>query len=236
MKFENMKRVFPMSRLSGLEADRMLRVISLSLALLALGTRAAWAGSICPGASGATPFSHPPDPGATGCNVVITINADQSATVLVTDSTPYENSEDILVGIQNNSASAVPALSITSAPGNDIFGFDGDGMCVYTFVGSSYCSAAQRAGTDPFDYQGPTSTFTNLAPGGLTGTVNFSPAIPAGGSTYFSLEGQPASTLVVNVGPGGGTAAPVPTLSGWALALLAGLLMSSSLWLMRNKA
>jgi hypothetical protein len=233
MKFENMKRVFPMSRLSGLEADRMLRVISLSLALLALGTHAAWAGSICPGASGSNPFPHPPDPSATGCNVVITINADRSATVSVTDSTAYENSEDVIVGIQNNSSSTVPALSLASP--NAPFGFESDGMCVYTFVGSSYCSAAQMAGTDPYDYQGPTSSFTNIGTNGLTGTVNFSPAIPAGGSTYFSLEGIPSTSLVVNVDPGG-TAAPVPTLSGWALALLASLLMGSSLWLMRNKA
>src|ERR1022692_3063304 len=177
MKGRNMKRVFPLSRLSGVTVERMVKVLSLSLSLLALGTRVAWAGSICPGASGSNPFTHPPDPNGTGCNVVITINADGSTAVSVKDSTPYENSEDIIVGIQNNSSSTVPALSITSAPGNDIFGFDGDGMCVYTFVGSSYCSAAQMAGTDPFDYQGPTSTFTNIGNNGLTGTVNFNPAI-----------------------------------------------------------
>jgi hypothetical protein len=237
MKGRNMKRVFPLSRLSGVTVERMVKVLSLSFSLLALGTRVAWAGSICPGAPSGNNFPHPPDPNGTGCNVVITINADGSTAVSVKDSTPYENSEDIIVGIQNNSSSTVPALSITSAPGNDIFGFDGDGMCIYTFVGSSYCSAAQMAGTDPFDYQGPTSTFTNIGSNGLTGTVNFNPAISAGGSTYFSLEGQPSASLVVGVGPGGGSGTPsnVPTLSGWALALLAGLLMGSSLWMMRDK-
>src|SRR5450755_500328 len=151
MKGKNMNRVFPLSRPSGITVDRMVKVLSLSLALLALGTRAAWAGSICPGASGSSPFTHPPDASATGCNVVITIGANGLATVAVTDATPYEASEDILVGIQNNSSSTVPGLNITSAPGNDIFGFDGDGMCIFTFTGDSYCSAAQRAGTDPFD-------------------------------------------------------------------------------------
>jgi hypothetical protein len=211
----------------------MVKVLFLSLALLALGTRPASAGTICPGAPSGNNFPHPPDPGATGCNVVITINADQSTTVSVKDATPYESSEDIIVGIQNNSSSTVPALNITGNTGNDIFGFDGDGICTFTFAGDGYCSALPAG--DPFDYQGPTSTFSNISGNGLSGTVTFSPAIPAGGTTYFSLEGQPSATLVVGVGPGGpgSSAASVPTLSVWALVLLAGVLVGYSVWMLK---
>lgn len=55
-------------------------------------------------------------------------------------------------------------------------------------------------------YEGPTSWFSNVANGGNTGTVNFSPPIQPGQSTYFSLE-EPPST------PGGlqaGTPTPPP--------------------------
>jgi len=41
-------------------------------------------------------------------------------------------------------------------------------------------------------YEGPTSWFSNVGPSpNNTGTVNFSPAVPSGGSTYFSLESAP---------------------------------------------
>ena len=184
-------------------------VKALSVVLfLACGATVAVAQTICPAAGGANPFTHPPDPSGTGCNVVITIAANGSVSVQVTDATPYEASEDVLVGVKNNSASTVGSLGLT---GTNIFGFEGDGICTFTFVGSTYCSASQIAGTDPQDYQGPTSTFslTNAN----TGTVTFGPAIPAnGGSTYFSLEGVPTASLTVTVTPGGPPtpAAPIP--------------------------
>src|ERR1039458_2506843 len=110
----------------------------LTIALTFLGTCAAWAGSICPAGSGANPFPHSPDSSGTGCNVVITINADRSTSVTIKDSQAYELSEDVLIGVQYNSSSTVPSLTLT---GSNIFGVEGDGICVYTFVGSGYCSA-----------------------------------------------------------------------------------------------
>jgi opacity protein-like surface antigen len=192
----------------------------LVAAVFAWVASAAFAGSVCPPAAGSN-FPHPPDPLATGCNVVITIAVGGGVSTVVTDSTPYENSEDVLVGVVNNSASTVSSLALT---GSGVFGFDGDGICTFTFVGSSYCTAAQQAGTDPADYAGPTTTFaiTNAN----TGTVSFSPAVPAsGGTTYFSLEGQPSASLgvVVSTGPGGGGAVPAPssiTLLGIGFAVV----------------
>jgi len=200
------------------------------LLILACAAAVAFAQSICPAAGGTSPFPHPPDPTGTGCNVVITIAANGTASVQVTDSTPYEESEDVLVGVKNNSTSTVPSIGLT---GSDIFGFDGDGICTYTFVGSSYCTTAQKAGTDPQDYQGPTSTFAIPTPPN-TGTVNFSPAIAAnGGTAYFSLEGVPTVSLTVTVTTGGGggtTGTPVPgslVLLGLGLACLTGWQLGS---------
>jgi len=189
------------------ETSQMKRFL-LAAAVLAWVAGAAFAGSVCPAGSGANPFPHSPDNAATGCNVVITIAANGSVTTVVTDTTAYENSEDVLVGVVNNSASSVASLALT---GSGVFGFEGDGICIYTFVGSGYCTASQIAGTDPGDYQGPTSTFAITD--ASTGTVNFAPAIPAnGGMSYFSLEGAPTASLGVVVGPGGGTpSAPAPS-------------------------
>jgi hypothetical protein len=208
-----------------------MKTTFLSLALMALGASTAAAGSICPAGNGANPFPHSPDVAGTGCNVVITINADRTTTVTITDATPYENSEDVLIGVKNNSSSSVPSFSLT---GSGIFGLEGDGICIYTFVGSGYCTAGQRAGTDPGDYYGPNTTFVITNPS--SGTVNFTTPIPAGGTDYFSLEGVPSASLAVVVAPSSGTPAAVgtPALSFWAILLLASMLVGYSLWAMRK--
>jgi hypothetical protein len=176
------------------------------------------AGSVCPAAGGANPFLHAPDAANTGCNVVITIAAGGAITTAITDSTPYENSEDVIVGVKNNSSSPTSSLNITSTTG--AFGFDGDGICTFTFTGSSYCSGTYYQ-SDPGDYAGPGVTFTNITGGGNNGTVNFSPAIPANGGTgYFSLEGLPSASLVVTTGPTGSPAPPSLVLLLAALACM----------------
>jgi hypothetical protein len=202
----------------------------LSFALVALGTCAAWAGSICPARSGAHPIPYGPDAAATGCNVVITIHADRSATVTVTDPTPYEYSEDVLVGVVNNSSSGVPSITLS---GTGIFDLDSDGICTFTFVGSGYCTPSQVAGTDPQDYYGPNTTYAISSVN--TGTVNFTTPIAAGGSAYFSLDGLPSASLVVDVVPPGAPAATgAPTLSIWAMLVLASMLVGFALWSIRD--
>jgi hypothetical protein len=142
-------------------------------------------------------FSQCPAIGAnTGCAVLITVAANGSISTAV-DATqgPYDGSEDTLIGVQNNSSTTVSSLNIT---GSDIFGFDGDGICTFTFTGNGYCSTAAKNGTDPQDYFGPTSTFSITNPD--TGTVLFNPGIAPGGSTFFSLEEPPTANLVVTSG------------------------------------
>ncbi len=198
-----------------------MKKTTLALILSLLGSCAVWAGTVCPGAP--NNFAHAPDPLGTGCNVLITVNANGTTTITVPDSSPYDGSEDTLVGVKNNSASPVTSLALT---GSGIFGFDGDGICTYTFPGNGYCEGTYY-GSDPGDYAGPTSTFT--VTNANSGTVNFSPGVAAGGGTsYFSLENPPSTSLTVVVGTGGGTSTTVPALSTWGFVLLTVMLIGLS--------
>jgi hypothetical protein len=57
-------------------------------------------------------------------------------------------------------------------------------------------------------YEGPTSWFSGISSDMSGGTVNFSPAIPPGGSTYFSLEAPPSASAIQVGTP---TTTPPPT-------------------------
>ncbi len=113
--------------------------------------------------------------------------------------------------------------SSTSTP---IFGFEGDGICTYSlngastiagpgtggtsltnaggYTGDTYCTAAQKAGgsgasgPDPngSDYQGPTTSFSQISSDTTTGVVNFAGGLAPGQSAYFSLEDTLASNQV----------------------------------------
>ncbi len=129
-----------------------------------------------------------------GCAVLITINADNSTTLAIDSSQgPYDGSEDSLVGVLNNSATAVGSLPLT---GSDIFGFDADGMCSSNYGAAGNCSKGLNQG-DPYDYAGDFVTFT--VTDNDNGVVNFIGGLSSGKSTYFSLEEAP--TLGIVVGP-----------------------------------
>ncbi len=72
-------------------------------------------------------------------------------------------------------------------------------------------------------YEGPTSWFSSIAPTFNSGTVNFSPALAPGASTYFSLESPPTgktitvgtpSSLTTVLSGGGQTGATVTVAAG----------------------
>lgn len=90
-------------------------------------------------------------------------------------------------------------------------------------------------------YEGPTSWFSNIGALGSSvtgsGTINFSPAIPPGGSTYFSLESPPAggfgsaSSLATTLSGGGHSGATIAVPQGTAVtdtATLSGLNASTA--------
>jgi len=130
---------------------------------------------------------------SSGCSIVINIGTGGTANVTSTGVGPYDNIEDVLVGVNNNSGGSLTSITLT---GNDIFGFDFDGLC--TYVTCNYAA--------PTGYEGPGTSFTIVDPN--TGTVNFTGGLADGGSAYFSLEGDPttAGALVVT----GTTSTPEP--------------------------
>ena len=136
----------------------------------------------------------PPIGADTGCGVLITVDANGHGSVASDPSQPpYENIEDTLIGLQNNSPGTVSSVDLSST--TDIFGFDGDGIC-------SSGISPQPAGC-PFgatEYEGPGTSFSNINTTDFTsGTVNFSPAIGPGGSAYWSLE-EAITAADVNLG------------------------------------
>jgi len=146
-------------------------------------------------AADSTPFTQCPAIGfSTTCNVLVTINPDGSATVQLDPGVyPLDGpgGEDMLVGVQNNSS--LPLLSLTLS-GDEIFGFDGDGLCTYSEnpfsnppVKGSPPFCATNAG--PTGYEGPNNTFASSNED--NGNVIFTIPIAPGGTAYFSLEGVP---------------------------------------------
>ena len=161
----------------------------------------------------------------TGCGYIITVGPTDVGTVVspatpAPSQPPYDGSEDVIVGIVNDSDALLSSVTLSGtsvtlsgsgdpAGANDIFGFDGDGMCTEKFSGDTYCLPGQQAGQDNSDgsyplggdYEGPDNTFSNATDGNVQGTVNFTTPLVPGGNTYFSLEEAPATVLSVGFQP-----------------------------------
>ena len=134
---------------------------------------------------------------ASDCNIVLTVGPGGTLTTSpgASVSSTYDGSDDVLIGIVNNSGSALSSVNL-SAPGIDIFGFDGDGIDTYGAPGNA---------SDTSGYGGPDSYFTNINSAFSSGTVNFiTPLSANGGFTYFSLEEAINYTQIV------GTTGAVP--------------------------
>jgi hypothetical protein len=132
-----------------------------------------------------------------GCNTLITLNANGTATVTIPNAHPYDGSEDNYVGVVNNSSSAVSSLSLS---GPNIFGFDGsagsgDGIDGYGIASN---------GSDSTGYGGSNAWFT--VTDGNDGIVHFLTPIGANGGTgAFSLEEAPSVNGFTGVTVGGST-------------------------------
>jgi len=136
-----------------------------------------------PGTSTSAPFNECPAIGydaSCGILIVVTNSGNQilqdpnngapGAITTPGTPTPYDENEDTLVGIVNESSKPVYALQLSGEQsGNDLFGFDGDGICTYGtdggstddggdltpgtpvpgaggYTGDSYCSVDQKLG------------------------------------------------------------------------------------------
>jgi len=126
--------------------------------------------------------------GNTGCNDLIVFNSNGSITTTQPNAAGFYDSggDDNLVGIINNTSSAITSISLSSATSH-IFGFDGDGICGapgYTFVEGSACT--NIIDTSDGTYGGPWVTFSNIPPNTKSGTVNFANGGIAPGAARFS--------------------------------------------------
>ena len=108
-------------------------------------------------------------------------------------------------GICDNASGAVPKGCQTPS-GSTACGADA-GPCAfppppgepaaYTEFGAPNGMPAWSNGDVQNGYEGPTSWYSNIGPSpNNSGTVNFSPAVPPGGSSYFGLEAPPKNLPV----------------------------------------
>jgi hypothetical protein len=130
--------------------------------------------------------------------ILITNSSPQGVVLRDSEVSYYEGSDDVLVGVQNESSSPVSSIHVGVAnSSDDTFGFDGDGLCD---PGGppvpSECPFGPSATEDPYDYWGPDA---ELAVDPLSfddGTVTFPEPLQPGQYTYFSLESQPGNATV----------------------------------------
>ncbi len=136
---------------------------------------------------GGTPAFAGPAPcvaagNSSGCQYLVTFNADGSISLAdqtAANGTTYDGSEDVEVGVVNNASASLAGFHLT---GNDIGGFDGDGINTYVNVTNT---------TDRTGYGGPNTYFANNTTDALDAL--FISALATGQSTYFSLEAPPST-------------------------------------------
>lgn len=129
------------------------------------------------------PFNQCPPVGQdTSCATLITVNPDGSLSAS-NDPTqlPFDGDDDTLVGVENRSSSTVFSIELFGEGEEDIFGFDGDGLCAGYEPGPAGCPFGETG------YEGPGTSFTAVSES--EGTVNFIGGLAPGESRYFSLEG-----------------------------------------------
>ena len=152
----------------------------------------------------AAPFKQCPAIGASpSCEILLVVNSDSTITVVGDPSVgPFDGSDDTLVGIVNNSAKSVRAITV-SGPGSGLSGFDGDGICsgdYGTWTGSANCPYG------PTGYEGPGTSFVVSQSIPDSAEVDFTAGLAPGASAYFSLEGALVSAqLTAREGPLGFT-------------------------------
>jgi hypothetical protein len=146
--------------------------------------------------------------GTAGCNVLITFEANGTIVTTHPNVSPAFDTggDDNLVGIVNDTGSAISSISLSSAL-NDIFGFDGDGICGapgYTFLGGgNACAGVVNNAANGYGYGGPGVTYTGISGNNKSGTVDFANGGIAadGGTAFFSLEGPVALDLQSSATP-----------------------------------
>jgi hypothetical protein len=150
------------------------------------------------GHASATSFSQCPATGndTSGCELLVTVTAASGGaatgwTVATSspDQGPFDGVEDTLIGIVNGTSSALNSITFNTAPGSDIFGFDGDGACpAGRYIPGPTATQCGNATQNPTGYGSAGVSFGSNN-GDNIGTVNLTGGLAAGASTWFDLEG-----------------------------------------------
>jgi hypothetical protein len=158
----------------------------------------------------------------TSCQFLVVVTDSGATAQQDSTQGPYEASDDSLIGVQNDSSRALTALPLSAAglfgfeqdgicnPGSGPIApgcLPAAGSPPGTMCGpqngscsfprppgqpTTYTEPGSPAGTTQNGYEGPTTWFSNVAPDGSSGQVEFSPALAPHASTYFSLEAPPS--------------------------------------------
>lgn len=163
---------------------------------------------------------------ATDCGVQLNITAESSGVgtgygiASLGNGNPYDSSDDTVVGITNMTGVTITSISLEASIASDAFGFEGDGAC--TILGSAAGFTCGATG-----YEGPNMTFSAVTYSGGNEmlTITFTNGLAGGASTWFSLEGTPATIAGHGglTGGSGGTGGVTPEPAS-LLLLATGLL------------
>ncbi len=153
-------------------------LLTVMLASSACGISAA---SAAPAVVPIPPFHACPAVGASpSCQIFLVVNPDATVSVWGDPSVgPYDGSDDTLVGVRNDSAQSVDAITVTG-PGSGLGGLDGDGLCTFGVAGCPFGVTG---------YEGPGTRLVTDPALPDAAEVDFTGSLAPGASTFFSLEG-----------------------------------------------
>jgi hypothetical protein len=142
----------------------------------------------------------------TSCGYLIEVKSTTAPPTILMDPTqpPYDGDDDITVGVQNETSSPLSSVHLgVNGSGEDIFGFDGDGLCS---EGEGISPKPEECPfgpslENPFDYEGPDTVLTAEPSESVeAGTVSFPTPLQPGQYTYFTLEAELGAATVVTAG------------------------------------
>jgi len=140
------------------------------------------------------PFNECPAVGQDpSCELLLVVNPNSTINVLGDPALgPYDGADDTLIGIVNNSAKPVPAITVTG-PGSGLSELDGDGLCTYSVSGCPF---------GPTGYEGAGTSITTDPSLPDSAEVDFAgTGLKPGATAYFSLEGAlTAATITSRTG------------------------------------
>jgi hypothetical protein len=197
----------------------MKYIRQLGIVVMVIGASCMWASS-AEGAYGSaqsgllpttTPFTQcPAVEYDASCTDLIVITNEHPGGVILRDPEVgfYDDTDDVLVGVQNESSSPISSLKLgVPDDGDGSFAFDGDGLCgEHAPPTPSECPFAPSAteqllvGTDlsnGWGYWGPDAELTPNAgeEDADAGTVTFPEPLQPGQYTYFTLEAEITATV-----------------------------------------